>query len=500
MPVVTRAVTLVFAALLSLLPAGYAAAQSVDPFEASIRHLRKVTADQDGGSSHAMLLALRDLRDPAMQPFFKALVQSGSWPVQMDAILGLAELSDNGRVDTWLVSKLRSESDRSDAVRVALDMGRLGQEEIERILQWEDLQASARIVLLAEQRRLGLEADMAALEKLAQNPNVGVRCMAAGVLADMGRRDALERCRAELADMPPRERDELLEQLGTAAIAYQVRSIIDLGDAYVGAPETSQGATQALVIASLTLDPPRGVALWKKALGPEPRRGDLVRWSLILLGASTTVSPDAFNAIPADDDMLRRIADAGKAVAGDGDPVQALCNLYDLHHGRCTALVLQLAPTLGTDAARRVLLYVINDFSKANLNVPTRSRVADVVDAVRRLMAVDADAAVERLLAAEDDSLLQEAILMGMCASGSEKATEAAGSLRRVGAALPDSLALILYARHADRLPGHDLRQLGIIASGGGQVDETLQAQAAWLYLKHSGRLDQALARIVSSS
>ncbi|MCA9286191.1 MAG: hypothetical protein KDA22_13280 [Phycisphaerales bacterium] len=488
--------------LLALAPP--ALAQGVDAFDAAVRHLAKVTKPQAAGSSHTILLALRDLRDPAMQPFFKALVQSGTWSVQVDAILGLAELGDPSPdartpVDTWLVSKLRSEADRSDAVRVALDMGRLSPEEIERVLAWEDLQATARVVLLAEQHRLGVDPDRASLAKLADNPNPAVRCLAAAVLADLGDGSTLEQCKAEVAAMTARDRNDLLDQLGSAAMAYRIASVLPLCAPYVGAEGTAEVTNQGIVVAALVVDPAEGLKLWKQALGPNPQRGDQVRWGFVLLGAAAALPPEAFDTIPRDDPMLAKMAAAGEAVAGKGDPVQALNDLYDLGHRRCSALVLQLATTLDTESARRVLLHVLDRFQALD-TPPTRDAVANVVEATRRLMAIDPQTGAERLLAAEDDSVLQEAILLGISASGSSVGAESAAKLRRVGSGLSDSLALILLARHADNLSKADLRQLGVLASGGGQVDDTLQAQAAWLYLRHSGQLEQALARIVSSS
>jgi hypothetical protein len=58
-------------------------------------------------------------------------------------------------------------------------------------------------------------------------------------------------------------------------------------------------------------------------------------------------------------------------------------------------------------------------------------------------------------------------------------------------------MALILVARHAPALEQGPLQRLGTVAAGGGRVSELLQAQAAWLYLRHSDLLTTALPMIL---
>ncbi len=60
-----------------------------------------------------------------------------------------------------------------------------------------------------------------------------------------------------------------------------------------------------------------------------------------------------------------------------------------------------------------------------------------------------------------------------------------------------ESLALLLLARTAQGpLDAETLRALGTVAAGGGDLDPTLQVQAAWLFVRHSGRGEQALAQL----
>ena len=55
-------------------------------------------------------------------------------------------------------------------------------------------------------------------------------------------------------------------------------------------------------------------------------------------------------------------------------------------------------------------------------------------------------------------------------------------------------------ARKDAELDDEKLEELALIASGGGRVDATMRAIAAWLWLKKTGGQDRALARIVGEA
>ena len=106
------------------------------------------------------------------------------------------------------------------------------------------------------------------------------------------------------------------------------------------------------------------------------------------------------------------------------------------------------------------------------------------------------DREIKVLRDAEDDSMLQQTLLMGSLQSQHPELPRTIASLRRIGSSRPDSLALLLLARNGEQLSPSDLQQLGRISAGGGQLTDTLQIQAAWLYLKHTDGLQAALVRL----
>lgn len=511
------------------------AQEPVDLEAGAIRQLRKATVYRANGLHHSLLLALRDLRDPTMKPLFQSLVQADHWSIQLDAILGLAELSDEGRVDPWLLAKLRSDRDRADGVRVALELGLLQRPEIEKILAWDDLASVARVVLLAEYRRLGGTPDHAMLTRLATNPDPPVAGLAACLLAEgppppssggaagsdtapaaapaptsaPADPAALAAFAKTLDALSAEDRDAAIEEVANAARRYQLTSAIDLLAPRVDGSNDSPGPQESVVGLALALDAKRGLTLWKTGLGKEPSQSKRVRYGLILLLNATRVPADSFDSLlppkgkaasasASSDPLLAAMVAAGKAMASGREPAKALTALYDMGHRRCCRWVLTAADELDTAGARSVYLHVID-----RLDVPkerTADALVDAIEASARLIERDPEALRERLLGAADDGPKQEAMLLGLANSRSPAAATAAESATRLGAGRADTLALVVLARHRDSLSPDELRQLGLVAGGGGQIDESLRAQAAWLYLRHLGKLEQSLPKIVGGT
>lgn len=79
--------------------------------------------------------------------------------------------------------------------------------------------------------------------------------------------------------------------------------------------------------------------------------------------------------------------------------------------------------------------------------------------------------------------------------AGTPEAAAIASSVRETLSRRFGSMALITMAK-AGSFPEELLPQLAVVASGGGAVEDALQAQAAWLYLKSIRRQKDALARV----
>ena len=210
----------------------------------------------------------------------------------------------------------------------------------------------------------------------------------------------------------------------------------------------------------------------------------MCRWS---------ATPSTFDRLPAGDPLIEAIAAAGRAIASGTDATPALLALLDLGHPAAMRAAMRAAADLESPQSARVYGHVIDGMESADPR--KRAVFADAaLTAAERLFDIDRKALLERLDRAPDDGLTQQTILLALLEVRSPEAGEAVRRLRRIGSGRADSLALLVIARQAEELSAEEVYQLGVIASGGGLVSDVLQVQAGWLYLKLTGRIEQALA------
>jgi hypothetical protein len=221
---------------------------------------------------------------------------------------------------------------------------------------------------------------------------------------------------------------------------------------------------------------------------------------MILLSTGPAAPDSAYEQLASvgAEELITRMIAAGKTISGGGDPSDSLADLLDLGHMKTTAWAMDYLEKLPPEQASRVYAHLIDRLAGAT--VPQSDAVALAVQAASKLYEIKPDMVLERLSAAEDDSLLQQALLLGLFETKSPAVGQAAAALRRIGSGRADSLALLLMAKHSQPLTPQDIEQLGTIAAGGGRVSEILQVQAAWLYFKHTGQIETALAAVFADS
>jgi hypothetical protein len=467
------------------------AASSDRAVESSIRQLRRVVVPRRDGSHIVLLSSLRQLRDPSLRSFFYQLSQYGIPMVRIHAILGLAEIEE-GQIDPWLISQLDSPEARYIAISNALERELIDTEHIGKLLEWDDLEAKSRALLLAELVAKGEPTDREALARLAEHPSVDVSALVALALAQLGDVGPMSGYRERLDAMPPAERTRHLQIMLRAIADYRYTGLADWVTDLVSSPETAPETAAEGVATLLVLDPERGVTLWMRVLGASPSYGKQVRFALMLLAAGPDVPATAYDRLPEGDDLLDAMAAAGRAIASGQDAADALIALLNLGHLKSTRWAMDAAQDLPDDQAARIYSHLIDRADGDARGRDERAELAMIATA--RLFEIDPAAVAERLERIEDDSLTQQAMLMGLLESRSPAAGEAARRVKRIGFSHADSVALILIAKHADPPSAEELEQLGVIASGGGRVSDGLRAQAAWLYLKHTSKIEQALA------
>jgi hypothetical protein len=468
-----------------------------------VRELRSATSAQRDGSHHARLVALRGLGDPALAPFFESLLEGNHWSIQVDGLLGLAEVSSPRAARLDLIERLDGEENRSSAIRAALLLRLLDAKAIEALLGWDDLSSADRVLLAAESMRVGggaVAEDL--LRRLAESRNEEVAGLGAFLLQQAFRDgSAADQFMSKVEAMSADRRDVLLGVLAALYTRYEIRPGIEFLVARLGRPDaaaTSPEAELAMLAAILPEDADAGYRLWRAAVADETSAAQVLRLAALLLTSDTPLPPAAGEPLRAstvgDAELKARYADAIEAIAAGADPAKALEALVRTRHRPTVAAALEASRRLSSAERPQVLWAVVDLVSRENRgNLPPG--ISDfAIEACSRLVREDPAGLERRLLEAEQDQALQELMLFGLFTAGTPEAAAIAARARGKATRTGESLALLLIARHATSLPEADLKQLALIVAGGGRVEDPLETQAAWLYAKLSGRGPEAIA------
>ena len=462
----------------------------------AIRHLKRTITPQRDESHLTRLTALRGLGDPALEQLFLRLLQHDSWQVQVYAVLGLAELSENGNVMPWLITQIHSEA-RDQVLAIAMDEQRLGPEEIAELTEWKGLQPANLVAMLAYSNSIGDTVDIEMLKPLTTANNEKVAAAAWLVMAWLGDETALENIDEIIKDLPETRQFDILLTMIMLINRYEIKEAAQWLDSLLS-ESRSQARFQEMLLAGtstlLMLDKERGLKHWRIEFGENPKRRQQITAALMLLQVGVALEAEDSSRLDVDDELIGTIVEAGNAVANDrSDTPQRLIELVDLNHVRSTTLIPGVLENLPPEQATVILNSFLDRMDNENFTSVDQMLA---IDATERLLELDPDLVIERLKIVADESPLQEAMLYGLLRQRGPDVLEAVESIQQIGLSRTDSLALLVIARDSETLDETQLGRLGLIASGGGLV-EPLQVQAAWLYLKHTGSVDDAINQLV---
>ncbi|MHC5003597.1 MAG: hypothetical protein ACYTJ0_10780 [Planctomycetota bacterium] len=478
-----------------VLPTGVTA-RADDVADAAIRQITTAVTPQRELRHLPLLTALRQLRDPAMRPLLFQLVQSEGPLIQAQGVLGVAELDPERKIDPWLATQVDAGA-QEVLITQALDEELMGDEQIDEMLRWGGLPPLARQLLWAERihdrTEPTAEQIRAAIGLAEEAKDIRTFGLAACLLAERGDDSALESYRQTIAELNRRGQVIELRWALEAMRQYKLgRSLALADDALAIAGRADLDLVSAALLAALDLDPASGMSRWTRALEGDDSYPRRVRLGMILLATGATVPADAYDLLSGGEELIEAIVTAGRAISSGADPTDALIALVDLGHGASGDWVTLSIGDLPADGAQRLCDHLIDTLP----DEPTLPQMTYAVRAASHLARTRVELALHRLAEAPDDSVQQLALMLGLLEVSSPAVRDAAAAIPRTGPGRADSTALVLLARNVDSLGEADLRQLGIIAAGGGRVSEMLRVQAAWLYLKLTGQVDAALARI----
>ncbi len=483
--------------ILALVLCSYAvASRESDHTEAALRQLHQATTTQQNGQHLANLSALRSLKDPDLRPFFYQFSQHTDWHVQVHAILGIAELSEDHTIDPWLVQQI-SPTAREHVIAQALDDGLFQQEQIETLLGWPLLEIAPRLLLLADLQLLQGTKNISMLKELTNNTDLSVAMFAAllsGNQADIdSKTQSLRRATRSEKSKALARTLQLIRQYQLKDASHWLQSLLEKNTVTL-----SEEERYWILYSLITVDRLVGVKFWERAFVQNPDRKDQAKYLLLLLEAGVTPSTDQLNRlqIESEDPLLGVMTRASRvnrptSIITNAD-IDSLIELVNKGHRSSSEWAFRVAK-------KHLMVSQAERFYSALSLVPEQAnskRKAAAIKSFIQLINIAPDTAWEILAEAKDDSEQQKLLLLAMLQNSNKEIIEQAGKIKRIGLNKADIMTLLLVARGDAPMLKNDQEYLGIIAAGGGQLSSSLETQAAWLYLKRMGLADKALAAV----
>lgn len=489
------------AALLSaLLTFGGASLGAPTPDETFRALAAQIKRGVDGvGATDADIIpALRQLRDPRLRPLFAHLATAGRGEQQVQAALGLAELDEPARLDTFLVAQIKTPEALARLLGAAHAQGLLGAEQIDALLSRPDLPGpvEARLALLSA--AVGTPIDGARAKRLASDASAVVARVGAILLAqsgdEAGARPALER----VADGSPEMRQGLLatlEDIRTAkatALGAYVRGI--------GAGARDDHLIRADAAATLlALGDTSGPGAWAEALAGARDLADRLRLAMVALWNAERFAPGAFAGLPGSETSaaLLAMSTACERVATKSLDLTTLMGLIETDHPPCVTWALERAGSLGSADATRARLASVERLGA--IEKPPRALSQCVVAAAAALAdesPTEYSLAYTKAVWSGSEAVAQ-AMLLGALAAKEGRVVAGIATQEPPGDEAK-ALRAILIARSAETLTPDQQVALEQAADGRGGLSDARRTQAAWLALRHQGQDRKALAVVLT--
>jgi hypothetical protein len=494
----SRLVQVIGLGLLMLLPAVAVAQRPAD--EVAVRQLRQATRLQPQGQHNARLRAIRHLRDPELQPFYEALSQRDEASLKIHGLMGLAEIRQPPRLSADLIARVDDAAMQAELISAGLDDDLIQPSTMRTLLGWPGLRSGVKVLLAAELMKRGNFEDAALLRQALQAKKPSRRALAAMLLHQMGQVSRWTE-KAGLNELAADQQRRVKTVLLRSALQYELDRATPWAFDLTQASGAAQ-ATQLLALrTAMRFSHPKAVAMWQQrftqASGPAQR----IRLALLGLRLAPWLDGGAFQPLGQSDNALfQQMARAGNAIARrGGDIPDRVVALVQRQHPAVNRWALSYARDRAKPQdSQMILLGLI--LASRDADHLTRARQLETIAQAASLLHKQAPKAAPRLLRPiltkhADKPRLVQGILLGLIRC---RRADAGQTLRGVGAfnnLQSQNLAVLLKARSGLKLTDADYSDLRTLVRGGGALRPSLRVQAAWLYLKRSGRLRAALDR-----
>lgn len=469
--------------------------------DSAIFLLNQATLVSEDGKHNALLRALRQLRDPELKLLFKEMAQRDQPELKIHGILGLAELDPEAGLDLALLAQIERPEVQGELVTAALDDGLVSPQQAQQIVAWPGLDPGVKLLVLAGLfDEVEIDRDLL-IEQSTSAEKLGRRGLASLLLLQLGDTRGAAGLE-ELNQSTDEQRDVIRAMLLNTATRHNFDRTTDWALGIANDPDASPILRMLALQTAMRFEDERAYARWETLYGLATDAAELNRLGLVALQLSPQLPPHLFDPmIASDDPMLRGFGQTGRAIAaGQADAPERALALLDLGHPLATHWLLGYAAEEAdlTDA-QVILLGIVYHVRDADRD-RREAMLNQAVLAAEALHNLNPDAAIKLLqpvlLDPKTDPLVAQAILLGLLRSTADEA-------ERIFADQPDftnpstqSLALLLKATSDQTLSQRQIADLGLVV-GSTLLEDTLRMQAAWCYLKYTGRSGLAITSVI---
>lgn len=476
-------------------------AESEDLFELATLMLLRTSSPRVDGEHHQLLRGLRQLKDPDLAPLFNVLSQSDDRTIRINSILGLAEISDNGKIDVMKLSCIDSYRERGEILLEAINLDLIGHEQYLQILQWPDIDDSMLISVYTVLISMNENVATDPLRKLMlESDSPGIRVWAALLLNHLDASAETESAINSINELPEMLRKRTIISILLAVRRHPITGISNWAVELAQNQNESADTRFEAITTLLKINPQTGQELWLNSYKSTTGLVDKLRHVLVLLDVVQNVSADTFTpVIKEENELLQLLGQTGAAIAAGSDGVELCKSLIGQHYKHSSNWVLQYAQNTENKQTAISLLDALiddtmDDGHAMNDRLEVGCRAADT------LLSLDASSLKSLLHKAHSQQrrLTEEAILLGALRSINPEALQIITDIDKWTSTRAGSLALLIKARYTKALNNDDIYRLTLIFQRASGVSPAYEIQAAWLYLKHIGRSREALTTVIA--
>jgi hypothetical protein len=461
--------------------------------------LKKATLIHQNAFQNVLLRALRQMRDPQLDPLFSDLVQRRHPAMKIHGILGLAEISPNRRIDLALLADIEDRGTQALLVSAAMDADLFTLDDARQLIAWPGLDTEVKVLVAAQLISEGQTVDQAVLDEAMDRDNLALRSMAALLALQAGNDEAMTILQELNTTQSPR-RDGVRAMIIQTAIRYEFDRLAPWALQIVDEPEVDEALAYQALRAAMQFGAEGAVERWMHRYDAATGEADRIRLSVLALDLADQLDPRVFEPLQRDSSQfIQLVGQAGAALASGQPATNHIIALIDQNNVLASRWALHRASELEAEQSAPLLEAMI----LASASGPDRfraQRLEHAVMAAQELFEKGGNEDRLRELLGKVPALTCEAMLMGLIRSSHGDPSRIIEPIEDWPSKTAESMALLLKLKHMDpqqTLASEQLRRLSLMVRGGGGVEDPLRIQAAWVYLKRTNQDRIALATVL---